>query len=553
MKDDNSYIKYEEEADEYVNKILLSDAPKKVIVAGPGTGKSHLFEQLCKANIAKDKTKNLVLSFINELVNDLAKDLYKLAEVRTLHSFALSQLPKDNKFYLYLGNVIEQDYNIINGNEIDYTRLLCNLIDSQNELEFYSKRRKYYNHFSPNCSVYTLIKYYEQDQNKIPVYSQIMIDEYQDFNKLEAMLIELLAKKNSILIVGDDDQSLYGFKYANPDEIRVKSAAPDYTTFELPFCFRCTEVIMRSFENITRQAKQLGYLKTRLEKPFRYFPNKDKDKLSHDNPKICVKTDVHQTMVAYTIESEMSKLYHPNDRHMSVLIICSLKKQIPKLANMLADKGFRNIHFRDDKEPQVLMEGFALLLKDKESNLGWRIVSKYIMEKENKNSFEDVVGLSVDQGDTQFKDLLPKKVVKYIKSILAILRKVKNKKTVTYDECVKLFECFDCDPASIAIQKFRNDLADIGFRKEAYKDIPLKITTILGSKGLTSSYVFLVNFDDKYLLEKNGKIISDESICKFLVALTRAKRRVYVYSNGSKLPVYIDWIDKTNYEMISQS
>jgi hypothetical protein len=550
MKDDNYYSEYECTAQQYVDKILRSDATKKLIIAGPGTGKSFLFQQICRNN--KDKTnKYLALSFINELVIDLAKDLYQIAEVRTLHSFALSQLPKDNKFYLHLGDIIQEDYKLINDNDISFGEILCNLIENQDALDFYSKRRKYYNRFSPNCSIYALIKYYERDKNKIPTYSQILVDEYQDFNKLEARLIDLLSERNSILIVGDDDQSLYSFKHADPNQIRIKHNSPEFNTFELPFCFRCTEVIVKGFDDIIRVAKGKGFLKDRINRKFQYLPTKSKDKLSDENPKIIIKRKVPQLAMAYHIEKEIQGIYEPKDRELSVLIICSLKKQIEKIGEMLTKKGFRNIQYPQKTETEGLIEGFDLLLKDKECNLGWRVVSKYIMAKRGPCNFRDIVKASYDNNEQlPFKDLLTKEDTKYIKSIRAILKKINENKEIAQDECNAIFECFDYKVNEIVLEKLKNSLGDMSKPKKPYKDIPIKITTILGAKGLTSSHVFLINFDDKYLLEKNAKSISDESICKFLVSLTRAKRRLYIFTNEDKLPTYVNWIEKNNIEEI---
>src|SRR5439155_20198532 len=49
----------------------------------------------------------------------------------------------------------------------------------------------------------------------------LMVDEYQDVNECEHKLIHLLAKSASkIFFVGDDDQSIYGWRGANPSIIR---------------------------------------------------------------------------------------------------------------------------------------------------------------------------------------------------------------------------------------------------------------------------------------------------------------------------------------------
>ena len=48
-------------------------------------------------------------------------------------------------------------------------------------------------------------------------YSYFMIDEMQDMNDIQFELITMLAKRtNNIFCVGDDDQSIYGFRGANP-------------------------------------------------------------------------------------------------------------------------------------------------------------------------------------------------------------------------------------------------------------------------------------------------------------------------------------------------
>lgn len=49
-------------------------------------------------------------------------------------------------------------------------------------------------------------------------YQYILIDEFQDINKIQCDIIKLLAKpQDNLFIVGDDDQSIYGFRGSKPE------------------------------------------------------------------------------------------------------------------------------------------------------------------------------------------------------------------------------------------------------------------------------------------------------------------------------------------------
>ena len=84
-------------------RILRHDGAKKVIVAGPGTGKTHLFKQIFAT---KPGGRLLTLTFINALVEDLALDLSGISEVRTLHGFALSIFKEKAKIFPRLPHLI---------------------------------------------------------------------------------------------------------------------------------------------------------------------------------------------------------------------------------------------------------------------------------------------------------------------------------------------------------------------------------------------------------------------------------------------------------------
>ena len=549
MEADTKQCEYEKHAQErtaLTEAILNSDAAKKLIVAGPGTGKSFLFQQICKRKVKKGESKIIALSFINELVDDLSRDLHQLAEVKTLHSFALSRIPGDKNVFLELGSVIKRDYDIAFGDDVDYNSIFCNLIDAEEELKFYSNRRKYYNFFSPNCSVYTLIKIFEHDERKVPEYSQILIDEFQDFNKLESRLLSFLTKRSPVVIVGDDDQSLYDFKYAEPADIRNKQSSGEFETFGLPYCDRCTNVIINAYEKLIEVAQSKGYLRERVTKEYLYFPSEQKDSCSEAHPRIAVKRNVFQSVIAYNIEAEIETLFDPRASHLpTVLIICPYRIQIELVEKGLRARGFKNIDASQKYEHDIIMEGFNLLLKNNSCNLAWRVLFEAECNRIGASErFEQVMKESVNS-DTPFMNLLTVDERKTIKSVNAALRKIKDGKVVDDATMAEVFAVLGYNPVEIAQSKIRDELAQKSAKKNIYKNTPIKIVTVLGSKGLTRDYAFLVNFDDRFLLDRNADSsmkITDDSICRFLVALTRARERVCIYTSKNVYPTYVEWI-----------
>jgi len=542
----SEYEKHAQERTALTEAILNSDARKKLIVAGPGTGKSFLFHQICKENVGEGEAKILVLSFINELVDNLSRDLYQLAEVKTLHSFALSRIPGDKNVFLELGSVIERDYAIAFGVDTEFHNIFCNLIDAEEELMFYSKRRKYYNFFSPHSSVYALIKYFEQDERRIPKYSQILIDEFQDFNKLESRLLSLLSKRSPVVIVGDDDQSLYDFKYADPADIRNKHSSGEFENFVLPYCSRCTNVIINAYEKLIETAQSKGYLRERLSKEYLYFSSEQKDCSSAAHPRITVKRDVFENVISFNIDADIKALFDPRAIHLpTVLIICPLPRHVELVERGLRSRGFKNIDASQKYEPDIIIEGFNMLLKNSSCNLAWRVLFEAECHRMGASErFEQVMNESFNS-DTPFMDFLTVKERKTIKKVNAALRKIRDRKDVDDVTMAEVFAVLRYNPTEIVQSKIRGKLIQKSAQKNIYKNTPIKIVTVLKSKGLTRDYAFLVNFDDRFLLDRDDDkklIVTDGSICRFLVALTRSRERVCIYTGKNEYPTYVQWI-----------
>jgi superfamily I DNA/RNA helicase len=76
-------------------------------------------------------------------------------------------------------------------------------------------------------------------------YTHILVDEFQDLNKAEQSVIDLISETAEICIVGDDDQSIYSFKHAHPDGIREWLAnRPAADDIALSDCRRCPTTVV---------------------------------------------------------------------------------------------------------------------------------------------------------------------------------------------------------------------------------------------------------------------------------------------------------------------
>ena len=79
------------------------------------------------------------------------------------------------------------------------------------------------------------------------MYPYIMVDEYQDTNRIQYEILKLLAHPNdNLYVVGDDDQSVYGFRGARPDiMLQFENEFPGAKISHLSQNFRCPEKIVK--------------------------------------------------------------------------------------------------------------------------------------------------------------------------------------------------------------------------------------------------------------------------------------------------------------------
>ncbi len=88
-------------------------------------------------------------------------------------------------------------------------------------------------------------------------YKYIMVDEYQDTNRIQAEIVRLLAAQHgNIMVVGDDAQSIYSFRGATIRNILdFPEQFPGCTIIKLEENYRSTQPILNLTNEILRRAR----------------------------------------------------------------------------------------------------------------------------------------------------------------------------------------------------------------------------------------------------------------------------------------------------------
>lgn len=545
----------ERERERYSNLIIQSSEKNKLIIAGPGTGKSFTFKGL----LEQKKGNCLVLTFINSLVNEFKSDLKGMAESHTFHGYCKKILHKISvpgidvnfEYFPSLSKIIESDAKILKTNFGEFNKAFQTLEDNERD-KFYLERASYYNSVSHNDSVYHVLKYFQSNGKELPKFDQIIVDEYQDFNPLEVAFIDELLKISPILIAGDDDQAIYDFKNASAIHIQKKAQDENFCQFKLPYCSRCTQVIVNATIDVINGANKINKLQNRVDKEFLcYLPSKKQD--SENNPKIIhARCSVHgkgwRNYIGRFIEMEISKIPKEDielakkESHPCVLI-AGPKHYLDQIYPSLKEK-FQDIDYLAKKENKetYLLQGYQILLKDIKSNLGWRILLSI-----NENMKKKVIKLT-NKRDSNLLDLLDEKFVKEHTTIIEFLRKAKMG-NITEGE-----KKFLTAKILLSFEEIMGEINQADTEEE--NKIPfIRMTTLNGCKGLSANYVFMVGMDDR-VFPRNPKDITDNEISQFIVGLTRTRKKCYLASikmfggkwfNPSTL---INWIDPSRIEQI---
>lgn len=78
----------------------------------------------------------------------------------------------------------------------------------------------------------------------LPRYPLVLVDEAQDLSALNHQLLQKLVRQR-LIAVGDECQSIYGFRGAHQDSMNVLRAAFEMTELKLSISFRCPRTVVR--------------------------------------------------------------------------------------------------------------------------------------------------------------------------------------------------------------------------------------------------------------------------------------------------------------------
>lgn len=545
-------LDHQEERTNESETILNSTHRRKVILAGPGTGKSFLFKQAIKKKKKQGGQAFLALTFMGKLSDELADDLAGLAKTTTLHGFArqfvLDHYPTEWEYYPMMSDVIMEDLSIKGVTEPE-------IGDTD-----YEERTSHYKAIGHNDVVHYALKICKTDDAKIPEFDLILIDEFQDFNETEAEFVDMLATKNEVLVVGDDDQALYHFKGSYSKFIieRFSESNDSFEGHTLSYCSRCTEVIIKGFHSIVEHFREKGNLGDRVEKEYKFYPP-DKAEDSANNPKIVLIEGIGPNAIPKLIRNNLSAILKDQEIK-SVLVLGeprTCKGQLKSIAKKLREFGFVDVRHSELAQQHNIFSlkthvvaGYEILSKESNDLLGWRLLMDELEDEDRKR---DIIANHYNDSDG-FIDAIPKKLKDITSRNRKTLKRIQtkpesNRRQIAESSMRMLAE------GIVEGEKKRDEvlmdqiIGECRYLSRPLANLSITVCNILGAKGLSADIVFLIGFDEGKFPMK--KVIDDSEIYQFLVALTRARKRIYLINTmGSRVSQFANSLDKNCLERI---
>ncbi len=386
----------------------------------------------------------------------------------------------------------------------------------------------------------------------------ILIDEFQDINRIQYECMKLLAKRDrNIFVVGDDDQSIYKFRGAKPDIL-----------LKFPKDFEGTRKIVldtnyRSTENIIRFCNRVIAVNSK-----RYHKEIKGVDREGPNPQIVISQDVYKEaldVAARILELKPDNLktvaviYRTNiqaiafiEAFTSMGIPYRLRDEPPSIfdhfsygdicayLNLSKDPDDRVLLARIMNKPSRYIPKGALdvFRKDSKNILATLTTSKSLNLKQRENIYELKLHLSVLQSKNTYEAIkYIRKLIgynSYIKSYCAYHKIEPDNINAILDEITESSKPY---PTFDGYMEHVRQTVEENKKAGSRMDINgVTLSTIHSAKGLEFETVFVVGAVDGVIPHGKSHSVSEleEERRLFYVGLTRAKSRLFVYATETR-------------------
>ena len=593
-------VQWDENLTEKQKKAASHRGSHARLLAGPGTGKSltmtrRILWLITQQNIPPGEI--LALTFTRAAASELRRYVKdnlegmasRIPRVFTLHSFALKELLRNapltrlpqplriaddyeerrviiEELSDLIGKNVRETQKLLNELSADWQRLTADTPDW--EIRFpdplflgaWKEHREIYGYTLRAELVYQLKRVLEEQGESLdlegpPKY--VVIDEYQNLNACDLSVIKSLAALGSeIYCAGDDDQSIYGFRFANPEGIRRFTA--DYnpsTPLVLDICQRCYKEILDYGLYVAKQDPR------RIDKPI-----KPKDEA--ERGKVHVLRFLTQNEEAEGIAELCFWLINFRDISPDEILILLRTDRNSQFSNPLRDalteKNIPVGTVSNPLEPLNREQGRELLCLlrltcNREDHLAWRTIldlgnrgigektfsELYEMARRSGIKFSGVlqevkrhpnrlprIGSRVAQRVREIENFLNEFGKPKVENLIEWIEDIANKVINDEDERREVLALFmrvrelgEAESLEELLRALNVSLGDVEQEKEKGK---VAIMTMHQAKGLSADAVIVAAVEDEYIPGRAiGEEIDDERRLLF-VSLTRARKYLYV-------------------------
>jgi len=355
----------------------------------------------------------------------------------------------------------------------------------------------------------------------------LLIDEYQDLNPADQMFVEqLLNGRHTLLAVGDDDQSVYSGRFANPEGIvHFKSRYPTAKLMGLPVTSRLPIFVVSASNNLislnnNRYPKDplitIADINERADKGFVISVNNKSSKAEREFLSVAIQ----MLLTNGTSPSEILVLC--NCRELGIELVDWLRRE----ANEIPILNYLDKPDNIDSS-RYMINQVSLFLENPNKNLPIRVLLQELFASEagtasyiasyafNKSS---TIWESVNEGRLPRSiDCLKKQFLKLKRAynIAQYQKKHEDRLREFLVQLPALSHLIDFIPDSG--RKTLNEVSSNGVEPKSHY---IKFLTMHSSKGLDADFVFIPFMEDSIGLPAKDK---EEQRRLFYVALTRAK------------------------------